>query len=166
MSVVTIVNMYVYYIEMKGEYEYLPLKVYSFNAQGLYSKFAPLSTFIADNNPDIVVITETWLTSDVNDTEFTPDGYCCFRKDRDILNYSPRTYQKSDRGGVLILVKSALNPVSYNEGQVDAEIIWVQINPRPGLLWLIGGCCRPKVDERHMYAEENTRFNQQNQHRK
>lgn len=50
------------------------------------------------HNPDIAVLTETWLNDTVFDSEFVPTGYSSYRKDRD------------GRGGVRvsILFKSSL----------------------------------------------------------
>ena len=131
-------------------FEFLPLKIFNFNAQGLIHKFDHLSSFVADNDPDIVIITETWLDPEILDSEFTPDGYKVFRKDRDINIYPIGTYQAKNRGGVLILVKAELNPVKEPNGDVDAEIIWIRINPVPKVSWLIGGCYRPEVEEEKM----------------
>ena len=35
-----------------------------------------------DYNPDIVAISETWLSSDIPSHEFFPKGYHTYRKDR------------------------------------------------------------------------------------
>ena len=74
-----------------------------------------LTDLITDDDPDVIAITETWLDNTVNNTEFTPDGYTAFRKDRDINHYNPGTYTQNERGGVLLLVKKILNPVIYTE---------------------------------------------------
>ena len=82
-----------------------------------------------------MVITETWLSSEMESTDVTPEGYSCFRKDRCTGYYAPWTYQISNRGGVLILAKNNLNPMPYSEGDVEAEIIWISINPNPSLTY-------------------------------
>ena len=109
-----------------------------------------LTDLITDDDPDVIAITETWLDNTVNNTEFTPDGYTAFRKDRDINHYNPGTYTQNERGGVLLLVKNLLNPVIYTEADVDAEIVWVTLNPHPNLSWLVGVCYRPETDEQFM----------------
>ena len=58
------------------------MDVYNFNAQGLTSKFAILRDFIAENDPDVITITETFLTKDIKNEEFCPQNYVCHRKDR------------------------------------------------------------------------------------
>ena len=54
------------------------------------------------------------------------------------MYYSPGTYKKEDRGGVLILAKTALNPVMSDKTNVEAEHLWIEITPRPRLTYLIG----------------------------
>lgn len=41
-----------------------------------------LETIVITHNPDILVITETWLHCDISDSEITPVGYRIYRKDR------------------------------------------------------------------------------------
>ena len=43
----------------------MPPNVYTFNAQGLSTKFVHLTDFIHENYPDIVTITEIWLIEDI-----------------------------------------------------------------------------------------------------
>ena len=106
-----------------------------------------MNDFINENCPDIIVITETWLTNNVSDTEFTPPGYTTFRKDRNLNFYSPGIYKQEGRGGVAVMVKNWLEPVACKLGEVQAEIIWIQISPSIHHRWLIGGCYRPEEDE-------------------
>jgi len=115
-----------------------------------------------DNDADIYIITETWLDSSVKDSEFTPDGYTPFRRDRDISFYSTGTYVTEDRGGVLILCKDNLYPVEYESATVDAEILWIQISPFPKFSYLIGGCYRPERDELNMIRKINASINKIN----
>ena len=137
---------------IKKNKEYLPLNIYNFNAQGLSSKFAILSDFIAENDPDVITITETFLTDDVKKEEFCPPNYIPFRKDRVLSDYPEGTYKNPARGGVLILVKGSLNPEPANNS-VDAEIIWIKINPLEKVYWLVGCCYRPEVAEEIMFEK-------------
>ena len=136
---------------IKKNREYLPLNIAYFNAQGLYSKYHVLSDFIAENDPDIVVITETWLDKSVDSNEFNPDGYVSFRKDRDLSLYTPGTYKDEKRGGVALLIKEHLKP--QDGPDTNCELKWVTINPTANIKWLIGGCYRPEEDEQHMLNE-------------
>ena len=133
--------------------EYLPLKLYSFNAQGLTTKFRFLEDFIHENDPDVVTITETWLTKDIPNEEFCPKNYLCFRKDRELTDYPSGTYSNPARGGVLVLVKSSLHPEPHKKGDVEAEIVWIKVHPLPKVEWLIGCCYRPEVAEEFMLTK-------------
>ena len=62
------------------------------------------------------------------DTEFAPDGYVVFRKDRNLKFYPEGTYVKEKRGGVLMLIKGNLNPCIYDKGECDAELLWVTVS--------------------------------------
>ena len=105
--------------------EHIPLKFVYFNAQWLYNKFLHLTDLVAEEDRDVIAITETWLDSSISDTEFTPGGYTTFRKDLDITNYPSGTYVQNNRGGVLLLIKNYLSPTIYTDADVEAEIIWV-----------------------------------------
>ena len=53
---------------------------------------------------DVLGLTETWLTSDIDDNELEFEGYSIFREDRG-------TKGKSEGGGVIIYVNSCLKVV-------------------------------------------------------
>ena len=97
-----------------------------------------------NNDIDVCAISETWLSDDIMDAEFTPDGYVCFHKDRKLSYYHEGCYTLEDRGGVLLLVKSNLNPTPYEYGDVDAEIVWVEIHPDPKTSIVVGAAYRPE----------------------
>ncbi|KAI8516278.1 hypothetical protein Bbelb_048590 [Branchiostoma belcheri] len=46
------------------------------------NKLVQLESLIHLNSPDILAITETWLTSDIHDQEVIPPNYVTYRKDR------------------------------------------------------------------------------------
>jgi hypothetical protein len=48
------------------------------------AKLATLSTDIAKSNPDIIAISETWLHSNIADSEISINTYTIFRKDRTV----------------------------------------------------------------------------------
>ena len=60
----------------------LPLKLMSLNIQSILAKKASFDNLMDDYNPDIVAISETWLSSDIPFHEFFPKGYHTYRKDR------------------------------------------------------------------------------------
>ena len=51
---------------------------------------------------DILAITETWLTTDVGDSEVCIDGYSAYRKDRE-------GSCKEDGGGIIIYIRNGIN---------------------------------------------------------
>lgn len=52
------------------------------NARSVINKPEPLENLIIDYEPHLAAVTETWLTPDVLDHEFTPPNYSVIRKDR------------------------------------------------------------------------------------
>lgn len=130
----------------KGK-EHVPLNIISFNARSLCNKYAHLHSLIAEEDPDVVAVTETFLDISIDEAEFTPPGYKAFRKDRNISWYKAGTYTDTNRGGVLLLIKEELNPVLHIASDVSAEILWVSTSLNPSTDWLFGVCYRPEVDE-------------------
>ena len=63
------------------------------------NKVAQGQALLADKNPDIFAVTETWLNSSINSNEFFNDEYQVFRKDR----------HNRKGGGILIALKNSLN---------------------------------------------------------
>ena len=61
---------------------------------------------VVAQTPDVVCITETWLTNDYPDSFLDLNDFIIFRKDR--LN------GLDNHGGVIIAVKSRLNPSSIS----------------------------------------------------
>ncbi|BHF73133.1 hypothetical protein SprV_0401620900 [Sparganum proliferum] len=94
------------------------LKCLYFNAQRLLSKLDELKIYVNQTPPDVISITETWLSASVDDREVALSGYHLFRKDR-----SGRQGK-----GVLTYVKYGLF-ASEKEGQFarTTETIWLTI---------------------------------------
>ena len=57
-------------------------KVLIANVQGIRSKTAVLSALIDDYQVDIIIACETYLTSDLSNSEILPPNFTTFRKDR------------------------------------------------------------------------------------
>lgn len=68
------------------------------NARSVVNKVQPLENLLLLHEPDIVAITETWLSSDILDHEFTPPSYSVIRKDR-----------LSRGGGVALLIRRSIS---------------------------------------------------------
>ena len=52
------------------------------NAGSLINKMDELKMNISDNNPDIICISETHFSQELEQCEVALEGYCCFRADR------------------------------------------------------------------------------------
>ena len=135
------------FVNIAHAHSYVPLTMFTINAQCLSNKFTQLSDFFAQHDPDIICITETWFNSQIQDNEFTPDGYSCFRKDRKLSFYTEGTYQQEARGGVCTIIKNSLKPILFSTGEADAEILWVKIQTGHNGTATIGNCYRPETDE-------------------
>jgi hypothetical protein len=107
----------------------------------LKNKYVELRDLLYDSDIDVCAISETWLDETVQDAEFTPDDYVCFRKDRKLHFYHEGCYKQEHHGGVLLLVKANLNPTPYHQGDVDAEISWVKIHSIKPKNFRFGRCC-------------------------
>ena len=127
---------------IKGK-EFVPVKCTHFNAQSLRGKFAEFQELVESEQYDIIGVSETWFSKDINDAEFTPAGYKCFRTDRKLDFYPPGTYTNEQHGGVALIVKEELHPERYEAGDTNAEIVWVKISPNPKISLLCGVAYHP-----------------------
>ena len=59
------------------------LSVIVLNCQSIVSKKADLNCLIETTNPDIIIASETWLIPSINSSEFLPQNYIAYRKDRE-----------------------------------------------------------------------------------
>lgn len=66
---------------------------------------------------DIIVLTESWLIPEINDSEFIDQRYVVFRRDRDRIAAG-----RHDGGGVLIAVLRGLHPVELNLAKVKSNV--------------------------------------------
>ena len=81
-----------------------------------------------------------------SDSEFTPEGYITFWRDRNISDYSTNIYSKHDWGGDLFLVRSSLWPQQCMT-DAEAEIWWIKINVENKESLLLGAAYRPGQDK-------------------
>ena len=71
---------------------------------------------------DILAISETWLKSDVLDSEINIEGYSICRKDRS-------NDEKLCGGGTLIYIRNGLPfETLENTGSTDSDCLWIKIN--------------------------------------
>ena len=73
------------------------LKIMYFNARSLLPKLDELMVLADDSNPDVICITETWLSGEISDNELSIVGYLLYRRDRD-----------RHGGGVLLYVRESI----------------------------------------------------------
>ena len=111
-------------------------------------KVLGFQSYIFDNNPDIVILNESWLKEDIMDSEIFPNhSYKVFRADRSIKTHPPdpmnaKKYRRNG-GGVLIAVKTNLDVESkLLKLNTKAEIISVQLKFPNGTSLCITTCYR------------------------
>lgn len=73
------------------------VKLININARSIVNKSVELEAILLCYNPHIVVITETWLRDDIDDTDVFPPSYQVFRRDRPTRG-----------GGVAVLIKCGI----------------------------------------------------------
>ena len=85
------------------------------------NKKAEFQALLDLHKPDIVVGTESWLTSDHYDSEFFPLSlrYTPFRQDRN---------KNKKGGGVFILVKDSLYAPEQKQFKTNCEVIWIKLD--------------------------------------
>lgn len=74
------------------------MRILNINARSIVNKSDQLEAIILGYNPHIVVLTETWLHSGIDDEDVFPPSYSVFRRDRSTRG-----------GGVAVLVKQNLS---------------------------------------------------------
>ena len=93
-----------------------PLRLINVNFRSATGKKPDILNLLDSVRPDIVIGTETWLDSNIGDSEIFPDTYKLYRKDRNRLG-----------GGVLIAVHTSIDSYEVEELQVNCELIWVKL---------------------------------------
>lgn len=96
-------------------------------------KVLDFQLYIFDKKPDIVILNETWLSKNINESEIFPNEiYKIFRRDRTRSSHpadpnNPTKYRKNG-GGVLIAIKNNLDCESIQvKDRCKAEILSVEI---------------------------------------
>lgn len=106
--------------------------VYYQNVRGLRSKTKNL--FLASSSSDycIIALSETWLNSDISNSELFDQNFDVHRCDR-----SPLTSSKSVGGGVLIAVKSCFSSELLKIPDTEfLEIVFVKLRIHKTYNWL------------------------------
>ncbi|KAK3107772.1 hypothetical protein FSP39_021936 [Pinctada imbricata] len=117
-------------------------KIISLNLQSLRAKKVSLHNLVNSSQPDIIVGTETWLKSDVHNSEFCPPGYSVrSRRDR------PDGY-----GGVIIMTKSTI-PADEIYVSNDSELTAIAVKRGNKSPLIIVGLYRPPSSNQ-VYADQ------------
>lgn len=74
-----------------------------------------LELILLNYDPHVTIITETWLTGEINDSEVIPSSHKIFRRDR------------SSQGSVAIVLKSTIDAVLLNQID-DHESLFLRAN--------------------------------------
>ena len=97
------------------------LKIIHLNARSLVNKISQIRLLCKDTNADFLCISESWLSPDHDDIEFSINGYKLFRKDRIGRN----------GGGVCVYSKINNNYlIDSIEMNTDLEILVLNISHR------------------------------------
>lgn len=96
-----------------------PLKLLNINFQSIGNKTSQLHALLETEDPDIIVSTETWLNDSVFSSEFLPDRYQIFRRDR---------ITDTTGGGVFLAFKSNIIAKEEPDLQTNCESIWASIH--------------------------------------
>ena len=88
------------------------------NARSLCNRKEEIVSYVYENTPDMVFVTESWANENIMDSEFALNGYVTMRKDR------------KDRrdGGGLIYTKQEVNAQCVIElSDCNEEILWCRL---------------------------------------
>ena len=55
------------------------------NTRSIVNKMDLFQNYVYSNSPDIIAVTETWLSEKIFDNEILPNNYTIIRKDRKLL---------------------------------------------------------------------------------
>jgi len=107
--------------QMSNKSSCRPIRLLNLNARSLNKKKVDFCNLVESTQPDVIVCTESWLTSDITTGEiFSQDlakQYSVFRRDR----------EHSVGGEVLIAVSDEFVCSREHELETDCEILWVKI---------------------------------------
>ena len=107
------------------------LNILVINFQSFFKKRAEFSNFVNELECDVVIGSETWLSSDHLNSELLLDDYDIFRKDRN-----------SHGGGVLLAVKKSLC-AEIIPSSSDTESVFCKINIKGKKPIVFGSVYRP-----------------------
>ena len=128
--------------------EHISVLQLNFNSLKSTTKTAELNTLISDHDPDIIIGCESKLDNTHATYAIFPDDYTVFRHDRDKYG-----------GGVLIAVRTCLNPSPKPSLDGYPNQIWCSISAANGKKVIIGSAYRPPSDSAEDLEELNASLN-------
>ena len=81
------------------------------------NKIPDLTAILEADRPDLVAITETFLSDEIGDSELVDSPYCVFRRDR-----------SRHGGGVLLLIRDIIPAIRRDDLENECELLWVEIS--------------------------------------
>ena len=111
-------------------------KVVVMNCQSVKNKIKEFENLIESTNPDIILVTESWLNSSILDGEVVPENYSLIRKDR----------SSGKGGGVFIAYRNDIILTHRPDLSTDCELVWAQVQVKGAKSVLIGCYYRPPDD--------------------
>ena len=107
------------------------VKCFQVNARSLINKMDEMKCYVYELKPDIVMITESWATEEIEDVVLKLDSYTIIRNDR--------TGKKG--GGCIIYLNDCLRGIRNEDltFMVDTETVWCDLKTKGGKT-LIGVC--------------------------
>ena len=124
------------------------LSVLQFNARSLHPKLSELADVVSHLQPDIVAITETWLTNAVPDgVLLLPDYGSIVRADRGSTGVKTSRCGggKQRGGGVLLLIKNSINYSVRSDLQSWSESTWIEVKTCSSRSLVVGCLYLPGV---------------------
>ena len=102
------------------------------------TKVHEIHGYIYTNEPDAIILNETWLKTSIRNIEVIPDNYKVFRIDRSSKSHPwdparPKKFRKNG-GGVLIALRNDLNlsSVKFTKVKVQAELLSIILKTESG----------------------------------
>ena len=123
------------------------------NIRSLLHHIDELRHFAVQSEPDIIVLSETWIDYTIMDNEVLIEGYSVHRKDHN-----------HQGGGIAILACDYLctKPFSASNGlNTSTESIWLEVSYKTFPSILLLGCCyrrpsSPPISVDHFFSEVET----------
>ena len=102
------------------------------NCRSIRGKSSDFLAAVDYINPDCVLGTESWLDSNISNSEVFPSNYNIYRRDRNC-----------EGGGVFVAVKSDFISSSINITDNTSEVVWAQVNLQGSKSLILGSYYRP-----------------------